>query len=55
MFLKVREVSLGDEFELKHKCPHCQTDLTTYITSDELEIIPFNGDFANHFELPKGF
>lgn len=55
IFLKIREVSLGKEFELSHDCPFCKAELLTYITSDELEIEPFNGIFENPFELPRGF
>ena len=55
MLLKLREASLGDEFEVKHECPHCKADLTTYVTIDELEIEPFKGDAYTKFTLPKGF
>lgn len=55
MFIKLREMSIGEEFEVKHKCPACGTDLTTYISIEELEIEPFKGEYTHPFELPRGY
>lgn len=55
MLLKLREVSVGSEFEIKHECPECGAELITYVAVDELEIEPFKGEYFTKFTLPKGF
>ena len=55
MFLKLREISVGDEFEVVHKCPNCGTELRTFIKMDELETVPFSGERTIPFCLPKGY
>ena len=55
MLTKLREISVGDELELKHECPHCKANLTTYVGIDELEITPFKGEYNIPFTLPKGY
>ena len=55
MILKLREISVGKEIEVKHACPNCEAELITYISIDELDIEPFKGDYYVKFTLPKGF
>lgn len=55
MLIKLREISIGKEFEVVHKCPSCGTELRTYFSSDELELIPFSGEREIPFELPSGY
>lgn len=55
MFLKLREISIGKEFEVRHKCPKCKAELVTYVDIDELDIVPFKGERVVSFELPKGY
>lgn len=55
MMLKLREISLGEDIEVRHQCPNCKRKLTTYLSYDELEIVPFSGDRKIKFELPKGY
>lgn len=52
--MKVRELSIGGEIEVSHKCPHCKTKINSTYTTDELEFIPYNGLEEIEFELPKG-
>lgn len=53
--LKIREESLGDELEVTHVCPYCETKIDSVFTLDELPIIPYNGREKIEFELPKGY
>lgn len=53
--LKLRELTLGSEIEMAHKCPNCSTELKSIIDMNELEIKPFGGDLEMDFELPKGY
>lgn len=53
--LKIREESLGDEFEVTHVCPYCETKIESVFTLDELPIVPYNGVEKIEFELPKGY
>lgn len=55
MALKIRELSKGKEVEFTHKCPHCNTKLTTYVNTDEFEVTPFSGADTIDFELPRGY
>lgn len=55
MVLKLREISIGSEYETVHTCPHCGTELKTYFDFSELEIIPFKGERLIPFDLPKGY
>lgn len=52
MMLKVREISKGKTITFTHKCSNCNTKLVTEIGTDELEIVPFNGDEEIPFSLP---
>ena len=56
MLLRLREISLGDEIETQYECAdkNCKAKITTIISVDELEIIPYNGQDLIDFELPKG-
>lgn len=53
--LKIRELTLGTEIEMEHKCPSCKSGLTSIIGTDELEIKPFGGEREIDFELPRGY
>lgn len=53
--LKIREISLGDEFEVSHKCPSCKTKINSVFTLDELPLIPYSGVEEIEFELPRGY
>lgn len=53
--LKIREISLGDEFEVSHKCPTCKTKINSVFTLDELPLVPYNGVEEVEFELPRGY
>lgn len=53
--MKIREVSLGDELEVAHDCPHCKTRIESVYTLGEIPIIPYSGKDVIEFELPKGF
>lgn len=57
MLLRLREISKGKEIEVEHKCPNpeCNQKLNTVIETDELEIIPYNGEEFIEFDLPRGF
>lgn len=52
--LQIRELSLGDELPVSHKCPHCKTKINSEFTIDELPVIPYNGVEEVEFELPRG-
>ena len=52
--LKIREESLGDELEVTHVCPYCETKIESVFTIDEIPVIPYNGRDTIEFELPKG-
>ena len=53
--LKIREISLGEDFEVSHKCPSCKTKINSVFTLDELPLIPYNGMEEIEFELPRGY
>lgn len=55
MLMKIRQLSLGDELEIEHKCPRCGTKLHTITSISEMEedIIPFKGEFKIPFEMPR--
>lgn len=55
MVLKLREISIGEDFEVVHKCPHCGEEMRTYISAEEIEIVPFKGERVIDFELPRGY
>ncbi len=57
MLLRLREITKGKEIEVEHRCPNaeCNQKLNTIVDTDELEIIPYNGEELIDFELPKGF
>jgi len=55
IMLKIREVTIGKEIEVAHKCPNCKQELVTVLDIDELEINPFKGDWEIDFELPRGY
>lgn len=52
--MKIRELSLGDEIEVTHRCPHCKTKINSTYTLDEIPFIPYNGIEEIEFELPRG-
>lgn len=53
--LKIREISLGEELEVSHKCPSCKTKINSVFTIDELPLIPYGGVDEIEFELPRGY
>jgi hypothetical protein len=55
IFIKIRALSMGDEFEVSHICPKCGAKLRTFVSYSELEIVPFKGMRVVPFELPKGY
>lgn len=55
MALKIRELSMGKEVEFQHKCPECGTKLTTIVSTDEFEILPFMGQYEVEFTLDRGY
>lgn len=55
MIIKLRKLSIGDEVELQHTCPKCNSKISTIVDLDEIEVIPFQGTRVIHFELPKGY
>ena len=55
MLIKLRELSMGGEIEVTHTCPYCKESLKTLLDVSELDIIPFSGQRAVPFSLPKGY
>lgn len=57
ILLMIRAISLGEDIETKYVCPdsECKEEIITTVNVDELEIIPFDGQYEIPFELPKGF
>jgi hypothetical protein len=57
MFLMLRAVSLGQDFEVMNTCPNkqCNAKLKTTVSVDEVEVVPFSGDRKIKFELPRGY
>lgn len=53
--LQIRKETLGEEIEMSHTCPMCNTALTTIVDVDEIAINPFGGEFTVDFTLPKGY
>lgn len=56
MTLRIREGSIGKEIEVKHNCPdeECHAKLTTFLSTDEITIVPFKGTEKIQFELKRG-
>lgn len=54
-FMCIRELSLGGDIEVAHKCPHCSTKIESVFATEELPLVPYNGLDEIEFELPKGF
>lgn len=56
MLIQLRRISIGEEVELNHVCPNkdCKAKLHTVLALDELDTIPFDGERAIEFELPRG-
>ena len=53
--IAIRKISVGTQITVKHTCPSCNKELTTDVDTDELEIVPFNGETSLEFELKKGY
>lgn len=53
--MKIRELSLGDELPVSHKCPKCKSKIDSVFTLDEIPLIPYCGQDVIEFELPKGY
>lgn len=54
IILRLREVSVGEELELRHKCPKCGQSITTRLSVDEVKVVPWDGERGIPFELPVG-
>lgn len=54
IFLRIRETSIGEELEIKHKCGECGTPIITRMSVDELDIIPWDEEEGIRFELKHG-
>lgn len=56
MLLRLRAISLGEEIEAEYDCPvpDCKEKIITTMSVDEIEIVPFDGEWEFEFELPKG-
>lgn len=55
ILLQIRKESIGEEFIVNHECPSCHTSLTTYLSLEEIETIPFDGVREIEFTLPRGY
>lgn len=55
MMLQVRKISKGSVISFEHQCPNCRAKVITEKDIDEMEIIPFNGQYEIPFELPRGY
>lgn len=55
MLMQLRKISVGEQLEVSHTCPNCNTKLNTTVNIDELEIVPYNGERVTPFELPRGY
>lgn len=55
ILLRIREVSVGDDVQARHKCGDCGAMITTSFNVDDLEIIEWNGEDGIVFDLPKGY
>lgn len=54
MMIQLRKLSVGDEIEANHVCPGCKAKLKTFLSLDELEFVPFDGEREIPFTLFKG-
>lgn len=52
--MKIRELSIGENIKVSHKCPYCKTKVNTEYDLGEIPIIPYNGKDEIEFELPRG-
>ncbi len=56
IMLKIRELTYGNELEIKSTCPSCKYDLTVLFNMDEIEIEePTTDPAVIEFELPRGY
>lgn len=57
MLVQLRKKSIGDEIEANHICPNpsCKAKLTTFLSLDELEFVPFDGERVIPFSLTRGY
>lgn len=55
ILLRLREVSVGEEVQAKHKCTDCGALITTSFLVDDLDIIEWDGEEGIAFNLPKGY
>lgn len=55
MAFKIRELSKGKEVEFVHKCPSCNTKLTTIVSTDEFQIKQYMGSPVIEFSLVRGY
>lgn len=55
IIMLLREISVGDEIEVKADCPACKTSLNVFININDLEYVDFQGEREFRFELPRGY
>lgn len=55
MMMRLREISIGEELEIVHRCPECNQSIKTILTVDELNVIDWDGEDGIEFELPRGY
>lgn len=55
IMLHIREISFGEDLELKHVCPKCKTQITSHMSTDELNVIEWDGKEGVPFELQFGY
>lgn len=53
--MQIRELSLGEVFKARHKCPNCGAKIVTELEINSLPIKPYNGLEVIPFELPRGY
>lgn len=54
MLIKLRVLSVGEEFKIGVKCPECKNTLESYVTEDDLTVLPYVAD-SLPFTLPVGY
>lgn len=55
MAFKIRELSKGKNIEFKHTCPNCSSKLVSSVSTDDIGIKPFMGQYTIPFVLNKGY
>lgn len=55
MAFKIRELSKGKNIEFKHTCPDCSSKLVSSVSTDDIGIKYFKGQYTIPFLLNKGY